>query len=430
MGRNFSAHLFHPPVVSVIVLFFCILWNWQFVLPQAQNGLMESPDVKPLIQGFYDTPHLFPDSLRWWHGTWQYPDTPRFRPFSGYLYWVECWLGIRYGWVSAAYINFVLFVICCLTTKNIVQQFTNSPLASLLAGVLAAGVHFFNSHTPFWLIWFPNAYNLLTAIFWLNALLLFDRWHECADEKRNVSTLVSASLCFLAACLSLESAWMFPLMAFLVALLRPATCSRRYSFTLCFLMCGAVLFLAWYRALVVPQSQLPSSNSTNFGSIFFVAHPLISSILTSDWALLALTGMIGALCLKNFRDATSRWACQRAKPIVWLAVISICIAILFAASPNAIFFAYRLARDPLGHATSIFYMLLPFFFIFLIWRYGNQFGKTWIVALLLPPLAFLPTLPYMHAHWHYTFTPWFFLCIFYGTLFHLAELHFQNRRAI
>lgn len=412
--------------LSAIVLALCIFWNWQFVLPQAQFGLMQTPDVTPLIEGFHNTPHLWPDSLRWWHGAWQYPGIPRFRPLSGYLYWFECWIGLKYGWVWTGAINFIFFVVCCLTTTKIVQRFTGSLWAALVAGGLAAAIRFFNSGTPYWLIWFPNAYNLLTASLWLGALLAFDCWHEGIESYRKARWLLAAWGLFIAACLSLESAWMFPAMAFLIAALRPSTQPRWKSLLQSALMCGAVGFLAWYRARVVPSSTLPNSDSTNFGSIFFTAHPLVLALRSEDWALLGLCAFIGLLCVSRVRQEVIRTAGRLAPPVVWIGIIAIGTAALFLLFPDAISFVYRLAYDPMGNITRIVYILALPFGLFLLWRYGRVIGPTWLVALCLPPLAILPTLPYTRAHWHYSFTSWFFLCIFYGTMTRLVELHYRR----
>jgi hypothetical protein len=236
--------------------------------------------------------------------------------------------------------------------------------------------------------------------------------------------LIAAWGLFVAACLSLESAWMFPPMALLIATLRPTSQRRWKSLLQSALMCGAVGLLAWYRARVIPGAALPNAGATNFGSIFFWTHPLVSAIMSQDWAFLGLCAFIGLLCIGRVR----RVALQRAGVIVWIGMAALGTAILCLLSPSAVavFFIYRLAHDPMGNAISIVYILALPFVSFLLWRYGRSIGATWLVALCLPPLAFLPTLPYMHAHWHYTFTPWFFLCIFYGTTAYLVDLHYRQ----
>jgi hypothetical protein len=404
----------------------CVYWNWRFVLPQAQNRLLRETDVPSLVKGFYDTPHLWPDSLRWWHGTWQYPGAPRFRPVSAYLYWYECWIGLRYGWLWTGLVNFALFVACCLITTKIAHRFTGSLWAALVAGGLAAAVHYFNSGVADWLIWFPNAYNLLTASLWLGALLTFDRWHEGSAGDRRARWLLATWALFLGACLSLESAWMFPAMALLIAVLRPTSRPRWQSLLQGTLMCGAVGFLMWYRAHVIPGSALPNSNSTNFGSIFFYTHPLVTTIVSGDWPVLGLCALIGLLSIGQIRQRVLRGMRRVAGPVVWIGVAAIAAALLFLLYAPAIYFIYRLFYELPAIAVTILYVLSLPLGVFLLWRYGRQLGRTWLVALCLPPLAFLPTLPYMHAHWHYTFTPWFFLCIFYGTMAHLLELHLRQ----
>jgi hypothetical protein len=115
-----------------------------------------------------------------------------------------------------------------------------------------------------------------------------------------------------------------------------------------------------------------------------------------------------------------------AGPVAWIGIAAIALTGLFISCPPFLFFAYRLAHDPFGHAVQILTILALPFGLFLLYRYGRATGFTWFVTLCLPPLAFLPTLPYMRAHWHYTVTPWFFLCLFYGMMAHLLVLHWKS----
>lgn len=397
------------PLFTVTVTLF---WNQAFIRPWSLAAITSMNDVSSILSGYQHTQPLFPASLRWWHGSWIHEGVAAFRPLSSYLHWLDCWVGLHWGFLWTAWTGYALFLTAALLSTVLAWRLTGSVFCTFFAAGSVSLVRFSNAGQPdLWLAWFPVHHDLLMVSLLLAALLCFDAWF--AGRGRH---LLPWSWVFLmAGCLTKEFVYVFPLLAGVVSMLRfPGTGrSRQQGLVQAGLMLAAVAALWLYRDAVVPH---PRDN--HWGAAQLLYTPVVSMystlglyLLSATWVvglaalLLLLAGGVAAYRRSTFRE--TRRGKLLGRPRVWLpgllTVLCLYLACASGSFTDAVWF-FLDGENGLGHLSDLATMVFTFYSMFLIWKYRReeQPAASWLFLFLscVPVLGFFG--------WHYSLPSYFF----------------------
>lgn len=392
--------------VALFTLAVALIANAAFLRRWPLAEMLGMNDVPSILAGYRLTPHPLVDGLRWWHGPWIQQGIYAFRPASAYLYWAECWIGLHWGFLADAWLGYLLFGATCLLSAALTWRLTRSRACLWLAALLAPLPCFFNiGQPPLWLAWFPIHQDLMMTALLLAALLSFDVWREQGGSR----ALGGAWAFFALACLSKEHAYIFPLFAASVALLRKGRIPVWTALAQAGLMLASVGLLWVYRAHVIVHPRNPTAGllTQAHALLVFMYSALGRYLITAQgWlpglAVLLLALMGAALRFRQGLWGDSVWG----RAYIWL---PLCFGIVWLylslSTPSAaVSLAWLLGGDagPVALA-DLGQMLIMLYGIYLLWKYRRvePTGAVWTWMLL----SYTPVAGFMG--WHYLLPAWF-----------------------
>lgn len=358
-------------------------------------------DVPSILAGYAQTPHLFPESVRWWRGQWIQVNIPAFRPVSAYLYWSECWIGMHAGWVWNGWIGYALLVVNACLSSVLAWRLTQSRACLLLAGGLATQPVLFNASQPRqWLIWFPVHQDLLMSALLLGALLQFDRWRQTASRR----ALLGCWVCFVLGALAKEHVYIFPLLALADALLWPGTdkARRRQGAAQAGLMALTVGALWVYRASVIAHPRNPHPHAAGVAemALLYLYNTVYRVALSGEWWLAGLAVLLCVLV-----GAARRWG-GRLRLSAWiggsLAAVWLYLT-LATGSAAATLWLFVDGNSALIYPHDLLFLCVTLYGTWLLWkrRRDAPTGAAWAFLFL----SYAPVLNFMG--WHYALPAWF-----------------------
>lgn len=371
----------------------------------------QSTDEYFLLKGFHRAPDLWQDGLAWWHGPWIHALTRFFRPVASYLHWMHCYIGLRWGFDWVGWLGIALFWIACLLGAALAWRMTRSKVCVFLATI---GEVLFTSgklgaQPAEWIAWFPSHPDIVAGELMLGALVAFDLWIERARRR----FLLLAWLLFLIACGVKEHAYIFPVMALALALLRhdgntQLRVSRKHRTAQALAMLAAVALLAVCRAAVMPDAGGPKFSEMTFSTLLLLVNRSVNDVFPvlplppfahrAPLLLLSLFWLAQGWAYWRLTQSTS-YRRFRALPLAGVVVFFGMLAVaLFAAhvAGTLILFA-----DPeIGLRTLVFIgeLWLFFYSLVLFVRYRARYPTA--LSLLLIWLAYVP-IAFATVGWHY-----------------------------
>ena len=398
-------------VLVLLILGGGLLFNRDFLRHWPLATMLQMNDVKSILAGYYMTPHLLHDSLRWWHGPWIQQGIYSLRPVSAYLYWSECWIGLHWGFLADAWLGYALYIVNCLLGTALAWRLTRSWPCTLLAALLTTLVQPFNIPQPtLWLAWFPVHQDLLMNAFLLAALVSFDRWFLSGKRR----SLLWSWAFFILACLSKEHAYLFPMFAATgAAFRRPPVLRRLAGFAQAAAMLLTVALLWVYRSAVIQHPRNPTAG------IVPQLHALLTDtygvmgmyLLTGTYwlpglAALLLALAVGAVHLRRARWSGTLWGRRLARPsVILVSVVAVLwlYLLLTVGSPAQGFWFFADGAYGSSHAQTLVTMLVMLYGIFLLWKYRRL--EDTAAAFVFLALSYVPVLGFIG--WHYTLPAWF-----------------------
>lgn len=389
-----------------------LFWNRAFVRPWPLPMMARMNDVGSILAGYGHAQPLFPASLRWWHGSWIHEGVAAFRPLSSYLYWLDCWAGLHWGFVWTAWMGYALFLTAALLSAALAWRLTGSALCAFYAAALVSLTRFSNVGQPdLWLAWFPVHHDLLMVSLLLAALLCFDS--RFAGGRRRLLFWTWAF--FAAGCLAKEFVYVFPLFAGTVSTLRPlgAGRSRRAGLVQVGLMLAAVAALWLYRAAVVPHPRDNHWGAAQLldAPVMYMYPTLGRYVLSAPWLvglaalLLLLAGAVVIYRRSTFRD--TRRGKLLGRPRVWLPGLLAVLFLYLACSSDSVTDSLWFLLDGengLGHLSDLATMVFMLYTMFLVWKYRRE--EQTLAAWLFLFLSCVPVLGFLG--WHYSLPGYFF----------------------
>jgi hypothetical protein len=416
-------------VALAVALAVLIVWRnhhfAQYAATLVENS-DETTDVYFLLKGFHRTPDLWRDGLAWWHGPWIHALTPYFRPIGSYIHWVQCYVGLRWGFVWIGYFGLVLFYGSCLLAAALAWRITRSKPATVVGAAALPFVLACNPGQPEgWLAWFPGHPDLIVGSLMLAALLCFAAWIERARR----GYLLGTWLLFLIACGVKEHAYIFPAMVLAFALLRSGRVRRRDSVlqALCLFAATAALFT--YRKIVVPNAPGPGFDPLAFviRPIYFIYPVLYQPIRLGETPILTLAALLwlqGWAWLRLRRvERVRRWLSRPfAGVIAAFTLLAIAAGFGLATGTLILFADPGVAADVLSKLVRMWFV--PYSLTLLV-RYRQRYptALSWI-------LLWLAYLPIIHTvGWHYTLVGWLFRAQYWALMTQLLWIEWDRDRA-
>lgn len=402
-------------------------WNWQFLQWGDLPSMLQRNDIPSILSGYHHTPNLFVDGLRWWHGTWIQDGIYAYRPLSAYLYWIECWIGLHWGFVWSGWLGFALFVVNCMLCGALAWRLTTSRICAVSAAIIATRMRFFNAgQQDLWLIWFPGHQELLMHALLLGALLCFDIWQERNETKY----LVASWLLFGAGCMAKEHVYIFPLFALTVVLTRRrlARVKWQYGLAQCLLMLLSVLLLWIYRAAIIAHPRNPHLIPVQFvrKSLLFMYTSAARYLITGQayvpgLILLLFVLMALAIKLRHYGFRKNEKITWLAKPYVGLPVALLIVVVYLTLVRWPItdafwFFCDKPFKQHVPEDTLD--MWIYCYSVWLLWKYRKTEATAAIWCFLF--LSYVPVLTYIG--WHYTIPGSFIRSVYWAYFLKLVWL--------
>ena len=309
-------------------------------------------DVKYIMQGYRLTPNLLHDGLRWWHGPWIEQGVDAYRPLASYLLWIECWIGVRHGYVWVGWIGVALFVLDCWLAAMVSLRLLRSWRCALLTAVLAPAITVWNwggQQPRYWLIWFPGHQDLLMIAFLLGALIDFHAWMLTSSRR----DLARAWILFALGALTKEFDYVFPLFALALTLIptltrtlgMPNVVSRMAALRQVALMAALPSLMMVFRHFVLPHPYNPPAISYThlyWSAVLFLFPSFLRNLHTPEYIGLAALIFVWGLGYSHARRQQA-WHRRLARPFGWLAPVG-CTA--------AVFWLYLHSRVPIQRASA------------------------------------------------------------------------------
>lgn len=396
--------------VALLTTAFAWLWNWQFVgwcsLPQ----ILKMNDVPGILQGYRQTPHLWPDSLAWWSGSWIQSGIAAFRPLASYLYWIESWVGLHVGFLWVGWIGFALLVGVCWLVSILTWRLTQSKVCVFLSAILAPAIKFTNWNPDHWLAWFPVHQELLLLVFVLGALLCFDAWHQSGERR----FLFGAWILFILGCLTKEFVYIFPAFALAIVLLResPAVIKRRGLQQFCWMSIVVLAFVCYRKAVVPHPRNPPLFEPIDFlhHAFLFLLHPFYMSVLLLDAWMPLLALLIFIICggwLRWRQTPQGRALLEKRWTSLILGLMAIGIVAIYCAATRPFMDVFWFFFEPKSrglHLQELGAMIGTIYSVYLLWKYRREEPTALVFAFVV--LSYVPAFTFIG--WHYTIPGWFF----------------------
>lgn len=397
-------------VLCALTFVFAFWWNRTFLHYVSMTRMMEMNDVPAIVHGYKQVPNLF-DSGPWWRGTWIQEGISAYRPLASYLYWIESWLGLHWGFVWVGWLGVLLLATNGVLSGALAWRLTRWKSCVYVAAVLAVALRFFNwsGSTPaYWLAWYPIHQELLMNLLLLGAIVCLDVWNETAQRKY----LLGAWACYVLGALTKEHVYIFPLFALAIALWHRdrARVSLKTSLLQCCLMAAAVLALWFYRADVLIKPRNPELKWVHIKKKpwLYLAFPLYPFVLTGQFwfpglALLIFT--LGGVLIKWRRSRFGEWLARPYIPIaVGMGVVAIiCVYCALTYSVTETFWYLVEPANNYLRWQQLHILIALFYSFFLLWKYRKTHPAG--IAFAFLGLSYLPVITYLG--WHYTVPAWF-----------------------
>ena len=387
-------------------------WNHAFLSWVALPKILQMNDIPAILAGYKIVPNLLLDSGRWWYGSWIQDGIHAYRPLASYLYWLESWLGLHYGFIWVGVTGVLLLTANALLSGVLAWRLTRWKPAVWLAAMLGVSLRFFNwsSATPdYWLAWYPIHQELLMNALLMGALVCFDLWQENAQRKY----LLGAWACFVLGALTKEHVYIFPAFALAIALLRRkhARVELKWVLLQCALMAAGVLALWFYRASVLVDPRNPELKRIHLirKPWLYLAFPLYPFVLTYQFWFPGLALLIFSLAGVLIKWRQGKYKTWLQKPFVpmavglsGLAIIALYCQLFYESAAEAFWYLFENAQgyirlQQLWILTGLFYVF------YLLWKYRRI--EPTAAAFTLMALSYLPVITYLG--WHYTVPAWF-----------------------
>lgn len=402
-------------------------FNWPFVMVTSNAQVMKMNDVQSILSGYRAAPHLWHDGLAWWHGTWIQQGIVAYRPLSAYVYWVDCWIGETQGWFWVGWVGYALFVAALVPAAWLAWRWTDSAVLTAFAVVLAATGRFVSpGQETHWLVWFPIHQELLVIGVFLLTLCCFDCWLQSGQKK----ALVFTWLALVVGCFSKEYQYIFPVVAFALAVAHP---NRRVSLKAACLATGLMLAFvvafACYRASILTAARNPTLQfSQLYRKPLIFCYPEIARDQLTGLAYLPCLALFWFVLAGSWLKARRRWKERPARSARWnfQAVVFNSLGgplALFAVLTVLYFMAWQL---PVVETLWVFFLgqvgqqrrydlalgMFDFYSVWLGWKYRGT--HILLAAWLCWVLSYGPVLDYIG--WHYTLGPLFLRSVYYAVL--------------
>lgn len=408
-------------VVGVLAFVF----NWHFLNWTSLPKVLEMNDVRSIISGYEQVPNLLLDSGHWWTGTWIQEGISAYRPLASYLYWVESWVGIHWGFFWVGWIGVLLLVANALLSGVLAWRLTRSRWCVWLAAVLAVALRYYNwsNSTPdYWLAWYPVHQELLMNCWLMAAIACFDSWNETSDRK----LLACSWLIFLLGIFTKEHNFIFPAFALAIVQLRKhSRVSWRDGMIQAVLMLGVVVLLWMYRSSVLVDPRNPELKLVHLirKPFLYLFYPYYKPVLSMEFwfpGLATLLLILGAGYLR-WRSTVSSDLLQKPATKYCIAAIGLIVICLYCAITYSVTKAFWYLFDSssgFARSCQLAAMMATLYSLYLLWKYRKTEPTALAFALLV--LAYLPVITYLG--WHYTVAAWFIRCAYWALVAKLVWL--------
>jgi hypothetical protein len=384
-------------------------------------------DVPTIIKGYHQTPHLWPDSLKWWHGPPVQYDVGVLRPLASYLLWIETAVGLRWGFFWTGCIGLLLFIADCWLAVAVAWRFTGSRWCALVAAVLAPSLRFFNyggqQQPADWIVWYAVHQDLLLIGWLLGALLAFCAW---LDTNRKAA-LIATWACFLLGALTKEFGYIFPVMALVLVHGRRREVATRAAWIQVAAMAGVVALLLLYRRAVLPFIYNPPPLTL----LQLIRKPWMYWFGSFDrYLFVHAYWMVGlGLLVFAYFGAFLHWRRQFGSRLAgaqgWaiaggVFLLILCLYLIVPGWLPDIMGNFMNWRDTEYFLFDLAAMVLTLYSISLLWKYRRD--EPSLAAWLLMALAYIPIFTF--EGWHYTIAGWFLRSAIYWPL--VAKLAYRD----
>jgi hypothetical protein len=366
-------------------------------------------DAKPILFGYHQTPNVLIDGLRWWHGPWIEDGIHVFRPLASYLLWGECWLGLRFGFESVAWVGFVFFVVLCCACAALTWRLTRSLPLTFVSATLAATtpLHIMGGTMPlYWLAWFPVHHDLQFFLTLISALFCLDMWLETQERRHLLATWA----CFVVSALTKEYAYIFPLLAVWWVWARAEKEVQHAAWRQVAFFFWVAIVLFSYRALILTNPYNPPHLKWVHllrKPWMYWFPPFYRYVLSNDWfipGLAALLYALGAAWRRALQiDEARQWFLKPGAASGVIAANVVLVGLYLQVATGSVFDALWILFESRTKVFDLAYMTFLFYVVGLIWRTRSQ--KFGVLALVVLITIYLPVFTYLG--WHYTLAGWF-----------------------
>lgn len=233
--------------VALVAVF---VGHWRAFQPLQHKAGVD--DVPGIIAGYHATPNFWAGLASWCSGTWINEAAPgALRPVAASWHYLQA-ATIEAGYPHVVTVaTLILFAAVCALAGLLARRWTKSDTAGFVAAVLCAALPSNPQFIPNDLFaWWPVDDNILSLIFGLSSLLLFDSWLSTARRRYAVGAIA----CVVLSALSKEWGYILPMMLLVMAVYheKSATLARLRPVAVAF---GVVVALVAYRRYILPDSR-------------------------------------------------------------------------------------------------------------------------------------------------------------------------------
>jgi hypothetical protein len=414
-------------LLCLITITLAFVLNRAFLDWVTLDKIMAMNDVEAIMHGYRQTPNLLVDGLRWWHGTWIEQHISAYRPLASYLYWLESWLGLHYGFVWVGIAGVLLLAVNALLAGVLAWRLTRWKSCVFLAALLSVALRFFNwvpSTPDYWLAWYPIHQELMMNALLLGAIISFDVWVETTERKY----FIGAWMCFVLGALTKEHVYIFPTFALAVGLLRrnEARVPLSQSLLQSALMAAGVLALWFFRAGILVDPRNPHLKIIHLirKPWLYLFYPFYKSVLCEEFWFAGLSVFIFFLSgvLIYSRSRTGRaWLQKPMRTGVvlfgYFGLLAAYCGLTYGSAIDAAWYLFDPANNAL-RAHHLAAMIATLYTLWLLWKYRKT--EPTALAFTLLALSYVPVITYLG--WHYTVAAWFVRSAYWALVFKLVWL--------
>lgn len=410
-------------LITLSALFLAFALNHAFLQWVSLTKVLAMNDVPAILSGYRQTPNLFVDGLRWWNGTWIQQGIHAYRPLASYLYWIESFIGLRFGFAWVGVIGVLLLAANALLAGVLAWRLTRWKPAVWLAMLLGVSLRFWNwsGATPdYWLAWYPVHQELLMNALLLGGIICFECWQESAAREY----LCGAWACFVLGALTKEHVYIFPVFALALALWKQnPRVERKWALLHAALMGVGVLALWFYRAAIIVDPRNPTLKRIHLirKPWLFGAFPFYLFVLTGQFwfpGLALLIFSIGGVLLR-VRRSTLLARPYAAVFVIFgvLAIIALYCEITYVSTAEVFWYLFEDANGFI-RLRQLVVLCACWYGFWLLWKYRKT--EPTLLAFALLAISYLPVITYLG--WHYTVASWFVRCAYWAVVFKCAWL--------